>query len=121
MSNLNIRLNLAALQHTVQKMKGKSGELEVLVIPIEANHLFKGEKGLYLDATAFELKEPKERNGKTDTHLVKISLPKEIYSKMTQEEKNAQPIFGNVSSWDGAGSSNEAAVQTSGSGDALPW
>lgn len=120
-NNLQIRLNLAALQHTVQKMKGKSGELEVLVIPIEANHLFKGEKGLYLDATAFELKEPKERNGKTDTHLVKISLPKEIYSKMTQEEKNAQPIFGNVSSWESSGSSNEAAVQTSGANDELPW
>jgi hypothetical protein len=121
MSNLNIRLNMAALQHTVQKMKGKSGEIEVLVIPIEANHLFKGEKGLYLDATAFELKEPKERNGKTDTHLVKISLPKEVYSKMTQEEKNAQPIFGNVSSWGEGGSSNEAATQTSAAGSDLPW
>lgn len=122
MSNLSIRLNMAALKHTVQKMKGKSGEVEVLVIPIEANHLYRGEKGMYLDATAFELKEPKERNGKTDTHLVKVSLPKEIYSAMSQEEKNAQPIFGNISSWGGdGGGSNEASVQTSGANDELPW
>lgn len=119
MSNLNIRLNIAALKHTVQKMKGAKGEIEVLVIPIAANHLFKGEKGLYLDATAFELKEPTERNKQTNTHLVKQSLPKEIYSAMSDEEKKAQPILGNVSVW--SSESKDAEVQTSEANSELPW
>lgn len=115
--NLAIKLNLAALKHTVQTMKGASGaDLEVLVIPIAANHLFRGEKGLYLDLTAFELKEPKDRN----THLVKQSLPKEVYTTQTEEDKKAMPIFGNVLTWEGGGG-NEAAVQTSQAGGALPW
>jgi len=119
MSNLKLKLNLAALQHTTQKMKGKNGEIEVLVIPIEANHLFKGEKGLYLEATAFELKEPKEQNKQINTHLVKVSLPKAVYEKMSEEERKAQPIFGNISIW--ASESNEAPVNESASGSDLPW
>ena len=118
MGNLQVKLNLAGLKHTVQKMKGANGEVEVLIIPIDANHLYRGEKGMYLDLTAFELKEPKDKN----THLLKQSLPKEVYTVQTDEEKKAMPILGNVLTWDSTGSgSNEPAVQTSTPGQALPW
>lgn len=118
MGNLAVKVNLAALKHTVQTMKGASGaDIEVLIIPIGANHLFRGEKGLYLDLTAFELKEVKDKN----THLLKQSLPKEVYTAQSDEDKKAMPIFGNVLTWDGGTGSNEAAVQTSAAGGALPW
>jgi hypothetical protein len=118
MGNLAVKLNLAGLKHTVQKMTGSTGEVEVLIIPIDANHLYRGEKGMYLDLTAFELKEVKDKN----THLLKQSFPKEVYSKQTDEEKKAMPILGNVLTWDNAGSgNNEAAVNTSAPGQALPW
>lgn len=117
MGNLQVKINVAALKHTVQKMQGASGEVDVLIIPIAANHLFRGEKGLYLDLTAFELKEPKDKN----THLLKQSLPKEVYQVQTDEEKKAMPIFGNVLTWDGGTGSNEATVNETKAGDKLPW
>jgi hypothetical protein len=117
LGNLQVKLNMAGLKHTVQKMQGANGEVEVLIIPIDANHLYRGAKGMYLDLTAFELKEVKDNN----THLLKQSLPKEVYTKQTDEEKKAMPIMGNVLTWDGAGSSNEPAVNETKAGGALPW
>lgn len=120
MGNVSVKLNLSGLKHTVQKMKGANGEVEVLIIPIEANHLYRGEKGMYLDLQAIELKNPRE--GSKDTHLVKQSLPKEIYSKMSEGEKKSQPILGNAIAWgEGGGSSSTPDVQTSASGSDLPW
>jgi len=46
---------------------GETGPVECVIIPIEANHLFRGNSGIYLDMTAFELKEPKDNQ----THLIK--------------------------------------------------
>ena len=92
MANLNIKLNLQNLNCACRFEKSKSGLVECLVIPIEINHLFKGEKGIYLDLTAFELKEPKDKR----THLVKQQMTKEIFKAMTDEEKRNTPILGDV-------------------------
>lgn len=120
MSNLSVKLNLAAFKHTVQKMKGASGEVEVLIIPIDVNHLFRGEKGLYADLQLIEVKNPRE--GSKDTHLVKQSLPKDVYNTLTDEQKKNQPIFGNARDWGQSGSnSNEAAVVETKAGAELPW
>jgi hypothetical protein len=97
MANLNIKLNLQNLICVVRYEKGTiSGPVECLIIPIEKNHLFKGEKGIYLDLSAFELKEPKEKK----THLIKQQLPKEIFKAMTDEQKKATPILGDVTTWE---------------------
>jgi hypothetical protein len=90
------KLNLAKLVHVVQLKKNKEGkEIECLVIPIEANHLFKGKDGnVYLDMVAFDLKKVNETTG--DTHLVKQSLPKDVRESMTEEQKNNTPIIGNL-------------------------
>jgi len=107
MNNISIKINLRQLRHTVKQMTKKDGsKVECLIIPIETNHLFKGEKGVYLDLTAFPLKEARE--GSKDTHLVKQTLPKEVYSAMTEEQKKETPIFGNAILWSGG----EAAPKT---------
>lgn len=80
------KINLEALKCVKQLKKGKSGDVLCLVIPIEANNLYQGQKGTYLDIVAFEVKNPEA--GK-DTHLVKQSLPAD---KRTQD----QPIIGNL-------------------------
>lgn len=108
MGNISIKLNLAGLKHAVRKEKGKTGEVECLIIPIEANNLYRGEKGMYLDLQASEIKN--KREGSKDTHLVKQSLPKEVYSAMSDEDKKAMPILGNAILWGGSSYSNEAAV-----------
>jgi hypothetical protein len=96
MANLNIKLNLQNLNCACRFEKGKSGLIECLIIPLEANYLFKGEKGVYLDLTAFELKEKKENK----THLIKQTMPKEVFKAMTDEQKRSTPILGDVSTWE---------------------
>jgi len=70
--------------------------VECLIIPLEPNHLFKGKSGVYLDLTAFELKEKKENK----THLIKQQFPKEVFKAMTDEQKKNTPILGDVSTWE---------------------
>lgn len=103
MNNLSTKLNLAALKHTRKLLKGASGEIDCLIIPIKENNLFVGDKGLYLDLNHFPIKSPAE--GQKDSHLVKQSLPKELLEKMSDEEKKAMPILGNTKEWGSIGSS----------------
>lgn len=110
-SNYNVKINLAAFKHVVRKMKSKNGDQECLIIPLASNHLFKGDKGLYVDITAIAVKEPKF----DDTHILKQGLPKEIYDALTDEQKKAQPIFGNMGPWKSG--KNEASVVTDAGSD----
>lgn len=97
MGNISAKINLRQLQSTVRTMKSKSGDIECVIIPIAANNLVKGEKGVYLDLIGFELKE--KIGDRKDTHLVKQSLPKEVIEKMSDEQKHAMPILGNMVLW----------------------
>ena len=93
--NKNIKINLSAFEGagiiTLASRDGKAKKC--LVIPIEENHLYEGEKGIYADFIAWEMKEKKENGA---THLVKQSFPKEVREAMSEEEKRALPIFGDL-------------------------
>ena len=91
MSNISGKLNLMQLKAAIRKMNGANGPIDCIVIPIEANHLFRGEQGVYLDLIAFESKTKNEKI--KDTHLVKQSLPKEVLELMSDEERKSQPII----------------------------
>ncbi len=108
------RINLQSLVCTKMEVKGKNGQVKGLFIPLANNHIFEGEKGCYLDIVAFELKEPKDNQ----THLVKQSLPKDVREKMTQEEKNAMPIIGNLNT--GGQSQSEHSGDVNGGKTASP-
>jgi hypothetical protein len=88
------KLNLLNLTVARQMVKGKLGEIDCLVIPIEKNRLFVGEKGNYLDLIAFEIKDPKP--DRKDTHLIKQSFSKEVREAMTDEQLKAIPILGSL-------------------------
>lgn len=99
---ITFKINLLQYKAAIQKVKNKAGVLiDAVVIPIEVNSLVKGEKGVYADFVAFDIKQKKE--GSNDTHLIKQTFPKEIYQNMTDEQKKEQPIFGNLRVWDGSG------------------
>ncbi len=90
--NLTIRINLACFRNAgVAVLQGKSSTKKCLIIPIEENHLYQGNKGVYADFVAWS-------NDKLNdaTHLIKQSLSKEIREGMTEEERLAQPTFGDV-------------------------
>ena len=119
MSNISIKLNLLNLRAVKRYEKGQSGPVECLIIPIENNHLFVGEKGVYIDLIAFELRDKKE--GSKDTHLVKQQLPKEIFEKMTDEQKKSTPILGNCTVWDRNESESQNSTETLPEGTDLPF
>ena len=93
--NKNIKIDLTAFTGVgTINLTGKDSKVKkCLVIPIEENHLYEGEKGIYADFIAWEMRKKKE-NG--TTHLLKQSLPKEVRSAMTDEQKKSLPIFGDM-------------------------
>lgn len=94
MSNYSIKLDLTKIGGAfVANIQGRTARKKCLCIPIEDAHLFVGEKGLYADFTAIEMREP--HNG--TTHIIKQNLPKEVFQSMTDEERRALPIIGNMS------------------------
>ena len=93
--NKNIKIDLTAFAGAGKiNLSGKDGkQKKCLVIPIEENHLYEGEKGIYADFIAWEMREKKENGA---THIIKQSLPKEVRDGLTDLEKRALPIFGDL-------------------------
>ena len=117
MSNLSIKLNLQNLHCACRFEKGVAGPVECLIIPLEKNYLFKGEKGIYLDLSAFELKEKKDNR----THLIKQQLPKDVFKAMTDEQKRDTPILGDVTTWEHKDADPVSSSETLSEGSDLPW
>lgn len=104
------KIDLTQLKNIVKDMKGKNGTTKCLILPIDANHLYIGKNGnVYLDLVAFALEKESQFG---DTHIVKQSLPKDVREKMTDEEKKAQPILGNMKVGTGAQSSTPNTMST---------
>lgn len=76
----------------VRELKGSTATKKCVIIPEGGLGLYVGEKGFYLDLTAFELKAP----DKDRTHMVKVSTTKAVREAMTEEQRNAIPIIGNL-------------------------
>lgn len=104
MSRISEKLNLLQLHAVVKMITGQTGPVECLVIPIEKNRLFKGDKGIYLDIVGFEIDPAKRKEGNKDTHILKQSFSKEVREAMTEDELRSLPILGNLQVWDGTSS-----------------
>lgn len=86
-------INLTAFKNVLMTKKNKAGkDVLGIFIPLEANGLVQKDKAVYFNIVAFEMKEAKE----WATHLIKQSLPKEQREKMTKEQQNEMPLFGNL-------------------------
>ncbi len=93
MANYSIKADLLKVKGAALiNLKGKIATKQCLVIPVEGSGLFVGEKGVYLNMTAVEMRDP--RYG--DTHCVKISLDKDAYNALSEEERKAIPILGGL-------------------------
>ena len=93
-NNLGIKIDALKFKGAfMRNLTGKTATKRCLIIPVDDNaNIFLGEKGCYMNFTAVEVQNPQYG----DTHLIKGDIPKEVYEKMSDEERNAQPIFGNV-------------------------
>lgn len=122
MSNFGIKVNLLKVHAAfLTNIKGATTTKRCIVIPIDDNmNLFEGERGIYLNLVALEMKEHKYQ----DTHLVKVSLEKQAYDAMTEEERNNQPIIGSMRPIVAARTQQEVTTTidvTGGEGDDLPF
>ena len=88
--NFNLKLNLSKLRKVKYLQKD---EEQYICIPVKANQIFNGQKGFYLELTAFELKDRKYN----DSHLVKLSVQKKVLESLSEEQKQQLPIIGSLS------------------------
>lgn len=93
MANFSIKADLLKIKGAAMiNLKGKTATNRCLVIPVDDSGLFVGEKGVYLNMTAVEMREP--RYG--DTHCVKINLDRDTYNALSEEERKNIPILGGM-------------------------
>lgn len=100
MGNFQGKLDFLKFKNScVISVKGKTGEKKGVFVPIEDNGLFvttdenNKAKGAYFNFAVFENKQVGKYG---DTHMIKQSIDKDSRSKMSDEEKRAMPIFGNM-------------------------
>lgn len=100
MGNFQGKLDFLKFKNScVISVKGKTGEKKGVFVPIEDNDIFvttdesNKAKGAYFNFAVFENKQVGKYG---DTHMIKQSIGKDARSKMSDEEKRAMPIFGNM-------------------------
>lgn len=92
--NYNFKLDLSKFNGFGKiTLQGQSGQKKrCIVIPIEDNQVFEGEKGTYIDLVCFETP-----NSEYGSHMVTISKTKEEQEKEKQTgERIRKPIVGNL-------------------------
>lgn len=100
MGNFQGKLDFLKFKNScVISVKGKTGEKKGVFVPIEDNNLFVSTdennkaKGAYFNFAVFENKQVGKYG---DTHMIKQGIDKDTRSKMSDEEKRAIPILGNM-------------------------
>lgn len=125
--NYSAKINLLKLKNScIVTVKGKTSSKRGVFIPIEDNHLFVTAdeelkaKGAYLDAIIWENQQPGKFG---DTHSIRQSIAKEVRDRMTEEEKQAIPFFGNMRPYEqtNAATSVVAPVAEAAPEDDLPF
>lgn len=94
MANYNFKLDLSKFEGFGKvTLTGKSGKAKrCIVIPIEGNSVFEGEKGTYIDLVCFETP-----NSEYGSHMVTLSKTKEEQEHEKQTgERIRKPIVGNL-------------------------
>ena len=91
MKNFDVKINLA-LMNGIKLITSKKNNEKYVCIPLSANYIFEGRKGLYMDLTAYSY------DGKFgESHFLKNRIPKDVYEKMSDEDKKNTPILGSLS------------------------
>lgn len=94
MANYNFKLDLSKFEgFGTVTLTGKSGTpKKCVVIPVDDNHIFLGDKGTYLDLVCFETP-----NLEYGSHMVTLSKTKEEQKHEKQTgERIRKPIVGNL-------------------------
>ncbi len=92
--NYGIRIDLQKLNNAfLRNFTGKTATKRCICIPVDDNpEMYLGEKGTYLNLTAIET----VNSQFGDTHYVKGNIPREVYDKLSEDQRKAIPILGNI-------------------------
>lgn len=91
--NYSIKIDLLKLKGAfMRELQGKTAAKKCIIIPVEENDIYVGQKGCYLDLTGIEMANPQFG----DTHFVKPDIPKAKRETMTDEQRRAVPILGGM-------------------------
>lgn len=96
MDNFDINLDLLKFKNSALLDLQRNGTpVKCIVIPIEENSLFVGKdnKAVYANFRATAMQ---SQNKYGNTHYVKLSLSKEAYKALSDEEKKNQPLYGSM-------------------------
>jgi hypothetical protein len=108
--NYSVNVNLLNVPNAfVAKIKGQTLQ-RCICIPFDLNGMFSNENKISLELIAWESKEVGKYG---DTHGLKISIPKEKYDAMTDEEKKSQKYVGNMKPFMTASTEPESAGEVS--------
>lgn len=107
-----VTVNLSAIRGCVvvnlPSIKGQPGG-KAICLPLGADAIYCGEKGIYLDVMAWSLKAGSQYG---NTHILKASLPQSA----TEADRQANPIIGNLRPMD---HSNDIAAVSLSSNDVI--
>lgn len=119
--NYTVKLDISKIAGAFAcNIKGKTSMKQCICIPTDANGVFVGQKGIYIDLRVSELAEDRQKFD--DTHVVRQSFPKGVFEKMTDEQKKNIPLLGGMKPVQQ--SSNKAldnAPEVVADGDELPY
>lgn len=93
--NYNLKLDLLKLEGAFLaeiKIGGEQQSKRCVCIPTDALGVYEGKKGIYVAAKAVAMREPKYE----DTHFIAVSVDKDIYDSMTDDQRKNIPIFGGM-------------------------
>lgn len=95
MNIYSLKVDLLKLKNACRvTIPGRTGKKRGIFIPFEDNsELYDGEKGVYLSMTAVEMKQPGQWG---DTHFIKGNKQEDEYKAMSDEERKALPILGQM-------------------------
>lgn len=96
MDNFDINLDLLKFKNSALLDLQRNGTpVKCIVIPIEENSLFIGKdnKAVYANFRATAMQ---SQNKYGNTHYVKLSLSKEAYKALSDDEKKNQPLYGSM-------------------------
>jgi hypothetical protein len=93
-------------------MKGESGMVKVLIIPIESNKLTLKDDAVYMSVRTVIRDEPDQYG---QDGFISQSVDSKIYKEATDEEKEEfkkLPILGNIKDFSGSGKSDASGAQS---------
>ena len=96
MDNFDIKLDLLKFRNSALiDLQRNGAPVKCIVIPVEENSIFigKGNKSAY---AGFRASTMRTNDQYGNTHYIKLSLSKQAYMALNDDEKKNQPFFGSM-------------------------